>query len=118
MDTANRVGDDHLLLREMAMEVEEWAKSKGWWQDGRTFGDECALMHSEISEALESYRVTAFESWTGDNDKPEGVGSELADLFIRLLHTCGEHDIDLFAEYRAKMDFNYGREYRHGNRAL
>lgn len=34
----------------------EIAKSKGWHDTPRSFGDICALLHSEVSEALEEYR--------------------------------------------------------------
>lgn len=43
-------------LAEMTAEVCEWTKRKGWWDDGRTFGDIIALAHSELSEALEEHR--------------------------------------------------------------
>lgn len=87
----------------MQKEVYEWAYSKGWEPDpDRTFADECALLHSEVSEALEAYRTWKFEDatvthlWTEEdkpiqNPKPEGVGSEFADVLVRLMHysACG-----------------------------
>ena len=82
----------------MQAEVLEWAKSKGWEPDpDRTFDDECALIHSEISEALEAYRTWKFDDATDAiTGKPEGVGSELADVLIRLLHysACGSFSLD------------------------
>ncbi len=67
----------------MQAEVNEWAALKGWEPDpNRTFADECALMHSEVSEALEAYRTWKFEDATKEPvsnsglPKPEGVGSE------------------------------------------
>lgn len=106
-------------LAEMTTEVSEWAETKGWEPDpGRTFGDECALIHSEVSEALEAYRGWKFEDTTIDGGKPEGVGSEFADILIRLLHYSGTHGFDLEAEYERKMAFNRGRPWRHGGRVL
>jgi hypothetical protein len=110
----------------MGAEVVEWCKTKGWEPDSeRTFGDECALMHSEISEALEAYRDWGFDDVTLSPDespenlsKPEGVGSEFADLLIRLLHYSTTHGFDLEAEYERKMAYNHTRAYRHGGRKL
>lgn len=90
-------------LRYMAAEVFEVNDANGWFEDDRTVGDDLALLHSEVSEALEAYRshglddVTEASCKTKDllghifaNEhmcKPEGVGSELADVLIRLLDT-------------------------------
>jgi hypothetical protein len=46
----------------------------------------------------------------------QGVGSEFADVFIRLLDYCARFGVDLEAEYERKMAYNQTRPYRHGNR--
>ena len=50
--------------------------------------------------------------------KPEGVGSEFADILIRLLSSCDQYGIDLEAEYERKVAYNRTRSYRHGGKAL
>lgn len=93
--------------------IHEMAKEHGWWDiepggEQRTFGDVVALIHSEVSEALEDYRNGLdpariyFSSGgkdlknhcTGDFTKPVGVPIELADVQIRILDATGFWHID------------------------
>src|ERR1700742_3339403 len=87
-------------IKAMQKEVYEWAHTKGWEPDPtRTFGDECALIHSEISEALEAYRDAKFEDQTDSiTGKPCGVASELADVLIRLLHYAECRNFDIYQQ--------------------
>lgn len=90
----------------------------GFWDDERTFGDEMALLHSEVSEAVQEFREHGFETRTRGDGKPEGVAYEFADVFIRLLDDCVRCGITLPAVFREKQDFNWTRPYRHGDRNL
>jgi NTP pyrophosphatase (non-canonical NTP hydrolase) len=115
----------------------------GWWDEERTFGELIALMHSELSEALEEYRNGLAVNQIyfvcdmdcdlrrGDGNicrhkqcphgisaKPCGIPIELADCIIRIFDTCGKHDIDLEAVIKMKMAYNMLRPNRHGGKVL
>lgn len=47
----------------MQEEVRVWVEEKGWNDDNRSFGDEVALITSEMIEALEAFRVTGYQPW-------------------------------------------------------
>ena len=40
-------------LKEFQKEVHQTAIDHGWWETDRNIGEQIALMHSELSEALE-----------------------------------------------------------------
>lgn len=114
-------------LENMQEEIYEVNVANGWYDSERSFGDGIALMHSEVSEAYEAYRLWGVEDATerdhhnaldGIMPKPEGVGSELADVFIRLLDESRRQSIDLRAEYERKIAYNRTRGYKHGGKSV
>lgn len=109
-------------LNQMSQSVNEWAISKGWWEPAKSFGEQVALFHSELSEALEEFRNghPPTEIYTSVDkqgmDKPEGVAVELADCIIRIMDTAAHYGIDLESAIEVKMAYNQKRPYRHGGK--
>lgn len=83
---------------------------QGFWQSDNT-GEKIALMHSELSEALEADRK--------DLDSEHvpgftGVEEELADVLIRIFDFAYQRNLRLGAALAAKMQFNLTRPFKHG----
>lgn len=78
-----------------------------------------ALIHSEVSEALEELRNGRHYTEVYYNgEKPEGFPVELADTVIRILDLCAMTGIDLEAVLLKKLAFNVTRGHKHGGKVL
>ena len=82
------------------------SKEKGWWIGDPNIPEKLALIHSEVSEALEAYR----------NCKDGEMGEELADVIIRTLDLASYLGIDMEEEVLKKQRQNESRPYRHGGK--
>jgi NTP pyrophosphatase (non-canonical NTP hydrolase) len=104
---------------------------KGFWDDQKDLSGnhlepdlveaeiplKLALIHSEVSEALEEYRNSHPPAEVRiENGKPEGFPVELADTVIRIFDLCGALGVDLDAAIELKMAFNATRPHRHGGK--
>lgn len=82
-----------------------------WWPQpnvrSRNKGEAIALMHSELSEALEAERKSLM-----DDKLPHRLGAEveLVDCLIRIFDYAHAFGYDLEGAFREKMAFNAVRE--------
>lgn len=125
------------------MKIKHWqylihtnARAHGWW-DGesdnwfqrlmvkigirrpapeRNIPEVLALIHSEVSEALEAYRVGDMSFRITKGGKPDGFPVELADIVIRVLDLAQFQGIDIERMMRAKHYYNIKRPLRHGGK--
>ena len=75
-----------------------------------------ALIHTEVSEAVQCIVTGDLKSTPGENRKPEGAVVELADVFIRICDWCGRKGLNLGAAVVAKFHYNASRPHRHGGK--
>lgn len=123
------------MINELAKQVHENAKEKGFFDKEKNIAEMLCLIHSEVSEALEADRTDNYSAleasqmnvlmgWNDDVDFKNNYqtlvkGSfeeEMADIVIRVMDMCAFKGIDLERHIRAKMRFNSLRVKMHGKK--
>ena len=93
--------------------------ARSGFYDGAPFNlaEKIALIHSELSEALEFARRGPINE-TMSEKIPDftGVEEELADVLIRVGDLAAALDLDLDRAVLAKMSYNASRAYKHGKK--
>lgn len=131
-----------MKISELQKTSHEMCLSKGWWPyptgasgklrlEPDTIAAKLALVHSEISEALEEVRDGHLDTyWVHRGTvceqgqqipagaKPEGLPVELADVVLRVTDLAGALQIDLESAIKDKIAYNDTRAHRHGGRTL
>ena len=130
------------MINKLAQEIHANNKSKGFYEDKKNIGEMLALIHSEVSEALEADRNDKYCHLDNKNHSIEGITlrqdiedpknlgfrfvfetsvkntfeDELADIMIRVMDLAALKGIDLEAHIKAKMRYNALRPYKHNKK--
>lgn len=110
-----------LAIDRLAKDIYENAKAHGFYDGEVDVPLKLALIHSEVTEALEAFREgdvgLRYAGTMGKYLKPEGFGSELADIVIRTIDLAHAVGIDSIGHIiQVKHEFNKTRSYKHGKK--
>lgn len=112
---AETAGMRSTMISDLGREIIAINTANGWnvmqpeqWADTYKVPGVLALIHSEVSEALEAFRK---------DDKANFI-EELADVLIRVLDCSEGLGMDIESAICAKLEKNRGRGFRHGGKRV
>ena len=105
-------------ISDMAIEAFNNSERKGFHKgaDNLNIPTKLALIHAEVSEALEDHRDGKIETYFEESGKPCGFAQELADIVIRVGDLAEMMGVDLEKEVVMKMNYNATRPMKHGGK--
>jgi NTP pyrophosphatase (non-canonical NTP hydrolase) len=108
---AQIVDKNFMEIQTIQEEAHRNSIKSGFWNEDQSFAQKIALIHSELSEALEADRKGLYDDKLPERD---GREVELADAVIRICDLAEAYDFDLQSAINEKMVYNAGRAYKHG----
>lgn len=85
------------------------AERSGFHEGENNFGEKIALIHSELSEALESHRRYSFTQMDDKLSHHPAIAVELADTIIRILDLSELCNLDVASAIQDKLIYNSTR---------
>ncbi len=79
-----------------------------FYNDNYFIPTKLCLIHSEVSEALEAFRISDGENF----------GEEIADIFIRLFDLCSVLVPDIEEQINKKLEKLEKRSFKHGGKRV
>ena len=111
-------GEGPARLEVVGRDVHSMATEKGWWDGPQPIRVQRLLdwIIEEVEEARNAYMDYGLSDWEStDADglvKPEGMGSELADIYMIVADLALGLDFDLAGDSEKKLAYNRVRKYR------